>query len=114
MQYQDGSLISLIPATQGGGITYTHTTGVSTHFGPHDDLPLQVRDKMTNISSIERLLKQTKPISNGNGNSNSNSCGNYGENDYNYKALNCMAPKTNCNQMPLTRDVNNHAMRFFR
>ncbi|TMW51573.1 hypothetical protein DOY81_003360 [Sarcophaga bullata] len=104
VQYQDGSLISLIPTAQGGGITYTHTTGVSTHFGPHDDLPLQVRDKMTHISTIERLLRQTP----------SNSCGSYTTNrpvlptPYD---LNCMTPKTNT---PLAREVNNHPMRFFR
>ena len=105
MQYQDGSLISLIPEAQGGGITYTHTTGVSTHFGPHDDLPLQVRDKMTHIKTIERLLKQTPT---------SNSCGSYTTNRAALPPydLNCLTTKTNT---PLAREVNNnHAMRFFR
>ncbi|XP_005190292.2 serine/threonine-protein kinase PLK4 [Musca domestica] len=59
IQFQDHSVISVIPASQGGGITYTHSSGVSTHFGPHDDLPLQVREKILHLPTIDRMLKQS-------------------------------------------------------
>ncbi|KAI8122176.1 hypothetical protein FF38_05750 [Lucilia cuprina] len=101
VQFHDGSLISIIPAAQGGGITYTHTTGVSTHFGPHDDLPLQVRDKITHLPTIERLLKQT------------NNSAAPGENNYrvnhNYDYV-CMTPKTTAPAIT----TNHHPMKFFR
>ncbi|XP_065359321.1 serine/threonine-protein kinase PLK4 [Calliphora vicina] len=103
VQFHDGSLISIIPAAQGDGITYTQTTGVSTHFAPHDDLPLQVRDKITHLPAIERLLKQTS--------SNSAAAG-----DHNYRAATqqydyvCMTPKTIGPAMA----TNHHPMKFFR
>ncbi|XP_013119238.2 serine/threonine-protein kinase PLK4 [Stomoxys calcitrans] len=55
MQFHDNSLISVIPS---GGITFYNSSGVSTHFGPHDDLPLQVREKVIHLPTIEKLLKQ--------------------------------------------------------
>lgn len=101
VQFHDGSLISIIPADQGGGITYTHTTGVSTHFGPNDDLPVQLRDKITHLPTIERLLKQTS----------SNSAAT----EHNYRAAHqydyaCITPKTTVPALP----TNNHPIKFFR
>ncbi|XP_075163638.1 polo like kinase SAK [Haematobia irritans] len=55
MQFNDSSLISVIPS---GGVTFYNNSGVSVHYGPHDDLPLQVREKMMHLPTIERMLKQ--------------------------------------------------------
>lgn len=100
VQFHDGSLISIIPAAQGGGVTYTHITGVSTHFGPQDDLPLQVRDKISHLPTIERLLKQT-------GNSSATENNYRASHQYDYA---CMTPKTATSTVTNT----NHPMKFFR
>ncbi|XP_054734830.1 serine/threonine-protein kinase PLK4 [Anastrepha obliqua] len=59
VQFPDGSHISVIPALQGGGITFTQTNGLSTHFGPQDDLPFSVREKLAKLPQVERQLKQS-------------------------------------------------------
>lgn len=59
VQFPDGSHVSVIPPNQGGGITFTQTTGSSTHFSPQDDLPTVVREKLAQLPQVERQLKQT-------------------------------------------------------
>lgn len=58
MQFLDGTLIARIPPAQGGGITYTERNGVSTHFAVLDDLPLQVREKLSHLPYAEQQLQQ--------------------------------------------------------
>ncbi|XP_028894049.2 serine/threonine-protein kinase PLK4 [Zeugodacus cucurbitae] len=58
VQFPDGSHVSVIPAKQGGGITYTQSNGSSTHFSPQDDLPIVVREKLAQLPQVERQLKQ--------------------------------------------------------
>lgn len=53
----DGSLLARIPKEQGGGITFTERNGISSHFATLDDLPIQVRDKLTHLSHAERQLQ---------------------------------------------------------
>ncbi|KAI9587949.1 serine/threonine-protein kinase PLK4 [Glossina fuscipes] len=57
LKFYDGSIISKIPREQGGGVTFTQSNGLSTHFNLQDDLPLQVRDKLSYLSLAERQLK---------------------------------------------------------
>ncbi|KAH8295787.1 hypothetical protein KR018_009075 [Drosophila ironensis] len=78
VQFYDGSLVSVIPDFQGGGITYTQSNGVSTHFGKDDDLPFAVRERLNQLPHIQLRLK-TAPL-----------LGNARKIDYN----NAMTPKT--------------------
>ncbi|XP_067612634.1 serine/threonine-protein kinase PLK4 [Eurosta solidaginis] len=64
VQFPDGSHISVIPTTQGGGITFTQTNGLSTHFSPQDDLPFVVREKLAQLPQVERQLKQAPLLTN--------------------------------------------------
>ncbi|XP_034108869.1 serine/threonine-protein kinase PLK4 [Drosophila albomicans] len=57
VQFYDGSVISVIPEAQGGGVTYTQPSGVSTHFPDHDDLPLAVRDRLAQLPQVQMKLK---------------------------------------------------------
>ncbi|XP_034480295.1 serine/threonine-protein kinase PLK4 [Drosophila innubila] len=57
VQFYDGSVISVIPEAQGGGVTYTQPNGVSTHFPDHDDLPLSVRDRLSQLPQVQMKLK---------------------------------------------------------
>jgi len=61
VQFYDGSVVSVIPHTQGGGITYTQPNGTSTHFGKDDDLPFAVRDRISQMPNIQLKLK-TAPL----------------------------------------------------
>ncbi|XP_016959402.1 serine/threonine-protein kinase PLK4 [Drosophila biarmipes] len=61
VQFYDGSVVSVIPHSQGGGITYTQPNGASTHFGKDDDLPFAVRDRISQITNIQLKLK-TAPL----------------------------------------------------
>ncbi|XP_017072409.1 serine/threonine-protein kinase PLK4 isoform X2 [Drosophila eugracilis] len=61
VQFYDGSVISVIPNIQGGGITFTQANGNSTHFGKDDDLPFAVRDRISQIPAIQIKLK-TAPL----------------------------------------------------
>nr|7RL3_A Chain A, Serine/threonine-protein kinase PLK4 [Drosophila melanogaster]7RL3_B Chain B, Serine/threonine-protein kinase PLK4 [Drosophila melanogaster] len=61
VQFYDGSVVSVIPSMQGGGITYTQPNGTSTHFGKGDDLPFPVRDRVGQIPNIQLKLK-TAPL----------------------------------------------------
>ncbi|KRK05388.1 uncharacterized protein Dyak_GE28385 [Drosophila yakuba] len=61
VQFYDGSVVSVIPSMQGGGITYTQPNGTSTHFGKDDDLPFPVRDRVGQIPNIQIKLK-TAPL----------------------------------------------------
>lgn len=78
VQFYDGSVVSVIPSMQGGGITYTQPNGTSTHFGKDDDLPFPVRDRVGQIPNIQLKLK-TAPL-----------LGSGRKTDYN----NAMTPKT--------------------
>ncbi|XP_017840892.1 serine/threonine-protein kinase PLK4 [Drosophila busckii] len=64
MQFHDGAVISVIPEAQGGGITYTQPSGVSTHFPDHDDLPLAVRDRLSQLPQVQMKLKSAPLIGN--------------------------------------------------
>ncbi|TDG42085.1 hypothetical protein AWZ03_011487 [Drosophila navojoa] len=64
VQFYDGSVISVIPETQGGGITYTQPNGVSTHFPSHDDLPLAVRERVSQLPQVQMKLR-CAPLLNG-------------------------------------------------
>ncbi|KAH8419639.1 hypothetical protein KR222_011625, partial [Zaprionus bogoriensis] len=57
VQFYDGSVISVIPEAQGGGVTYTQPSGVSTHFPDHDDLPLTVRDRLSQLPQVQMKLR---------------------------------------------------------
>lgn len=57
VQFYDGSVISVIPESQGGGVTYTQPSGVSTHFPDNDDLPLAVRDRLAQLPQVQMKLK---------------------------------------------------------
>ncbi|XP_030573119.1 serine/threonine-protein kinase PLK4 [Drosophila novamexicana] len=63
VQFLDGSVISVIPEAQGGGITYTQSNGVSTHFPDHDDLPLSVRDRLSQLPQVQMKLRCAPLIS---------------------------------------------------
>ncbi|KAM8708019.1 hypothetical protein ACLKA7_015053 [Drosophila subpalustris] len=62
VQFYDGSVISVIPEAQGGGVTYTQPNGVSTHFPDHDDLPLAVRDRLSQLPQVQMKLKSAPLI----------------------------------------------------
>ncbi|EDW18870.1 uncharacterized protein Dmoj_GI13469 [Drosophila mojavensis] len=64
VQFYDGSVISVIPESQGGGITYTQPNGVSTHFPNHDDLPLAVRERVSQLPQVQMKLR-CAPLLNG-------------------------------------------------
>ncbi|XP_068142581.1 serine/threonine-protein kinase PLK4 [Drosophila tropicalis] len=65
VQFYDGSMISLIPEIQGGGLTYTQCNGVSTYFPKYDgDLPLAVRDRLAQIPQVKLRLKCAPLLSN--------------------------------------------------
>ncbi|EDW39537.1 GL11903 [Drosophila persimilis] len=57
VQFYDGSMVSVIPKVQGGGITYTQANGLSTHFGNNDDLPFAVRDRINQMPQLQMKLK---------------------------------------------------------
>ncbi|KAH8258888.1 hypothetical protein KR038_012154 [Drosophila bunnanda] len=57
VQFYDGSVISVIPDNQGGGVTYTQTNGNSTHFVKDDDLPFAVRDRISQLPQVQLMLK---------------------------------------------------------
>ncbi|XP_017042337.1 serine/threonine-protein kinase PLK4 [Drosophila ficusphila] len=61
IQFYDGSVVSVIPHMQGGGITFTQPNGTSTHFAKDDDLPFSVRDRISQIPNIQLKLK-TAPL----------------------------------------------------
>ncbi|XP_030375215.1 serine/threonine-protein kinase PLK4 isoform X2 [Scaptodrosophila lebanonensis] len=62
VQFYDGSVISVIPTSQGGGITYTQPNGVSTHFSDNEDLPMIVTDRLTKLAQAQLKLKSALPI----------------------------------------------------
>ncbi|XP_037935431.1 serine/threonine-protein kinase PLK4 isoform X2 [Teleopsis dalmanni] len=63
VQFNDGSLISIIPREHGGGFTHTQSNGISTHFGIHDELPFLVREKLSALPLIELQLKDAPLLS---------------------------------------------------
>ncbi|KAH8373522.1 hypothetical protein KR009_012404, partial [Drosophila setifemur] len=65
VQFYDGSVVSIIPDIQGGGITYTQPNGLSTHFGRDDDLPFAVRDRICQLPHIQLRLKTAPPLGSG-------------------------------------------------
>ncbi|EDV40833.1 uncharacterized protein Dana_GF10707 [Drosophila ananassae] len=64
VQFYDGSVVSIIPDIQGGGVTYTQSNGISTHFGKDDDLPFTVREKLSQLPHIQLKLKTAPLLSN--------------------------------------------------
>uniref|UniRef100_A0A1A9WBS4 Serine/threonine-protein kinase PLK4 n=1 Tax=Glossina brevipalpis TaxID=37001 RepID=A0A1A9WBS4_9MUSC len=94
VKFSDGSLISKVPREQGGGVTFTQNNGISTHFNLQDDLPLQVRDKLSYLSLAERQLKLSTA------NCTSEDIANDTPNNLNY--------------MPLRAEPYVHPMKYFR
>lgn len=54
--YPDGSRLSVIQPDQGGGITYTHTNGIQSHYTATDSLPETVRDRLKQIPIVIKHL----------------------------------------------------------
>ncbi|XP_011208074.2 serine/threonine-protein kinase PLK4 [Bactrocera dorsalis] len=109
VQFPDGSHVSVIPANQGGGITFTQTNGSSTHFSPQDDLPIVVREKLAQLPQVERQLKQA-PLLRTNGHfmqSKQTHNGHYAA----YERNEVLTTPRSTNNTGTTQQ---HAMRYFR
>ncbi|XP_036326217.1 serine/threonine-protein kinase PLK4-like isoform X2 [Rhagoletis pomonella] len=116
IQYPDGGHVSVIPANQGGGITFTQTSGLSTHFSTQDDLPFVVREKLAHLPQVERQLKQAPLLS---------SNGRYGQpKQQNYahermQVVTTLRTPNACAKYSTTttaaaRDTQQHVMKYFR
>lgn len=56
VQYHDGSMLSVIPQEMGGGIEFTFNGGLRNHYGPKEELPELVRNKLSEIPSVIKHL----------------------------------------------------------
>lgn len=56
IEYSDGSVLSVIPPEQGDGVTFKQN-GLSTHFKPSDHLPNLVRNKLQQMPTVLRHLR---------------------------------------------------------
>lgn len=56
IEYSDGSVLSVIPPEQGDGVTFKQN-GLSTHFKPSDHLPQLVRNKLEQMPTVLRHLR---------------------------------------------------------
>nr|XP_014089277.2 serine/threonine-protein kinase PLK4 [Bactrocera oleae] len=109
VQFPDGSHVSVIPANQGGGITFTQTNGSSTHFSPQDDLPIVVREKLAQLPQVERQLKQA-PLLRTNGHfmqSKQPHNGHYAA----YESIQVLTTPRSTNTVGTTQQ---HAIKYFR
>ncbi|XP_012155666.1 serine/threonine-protein kinase PLK4 isoform X2 [Ceratitis capitata] len=117
VQFPDGSLVSVIPTNQGGGITFTQTSGSSTHFGPQDDLPFVVREKLAQLPQVERQLKQA-PLLRSNGLfAHLKQQQQQHSNQYAYEGMQVLSTPRNTNHAVThanTGATQQHAMKYFR
>lgn len=56
MTYVDGSRLSVIQREQGGGITFTQTNGIQSHYTETDSPPETVRERLFQIPTVFKHL----------------------------------------------------------